>query len=96
MPWSIFYSRVLVSTKPILLRGTISVSMSWMNLNDCKNKITAIQKAMEFDDRIPIGLLYREDKATYHQKNTVLSQVTPLLDRKTDSNFVNQLIKSYI
>ena len=63
---------------------------------DCKNKITAMQKAMEFDDRIPIGLLYREDKAAYHQKNTVLSQGTPLLDRKTDSNFVNQLIKSYI
>lgn len=63
---------------------------------DCKNKITAMQKAMEFDDRIPIGLLYREDKATYHQKNAVLSQGIPLLDRKTDSNFVNQLIKSYI
>ena len=63
---------------------------------DCKNKITAMQKAMEFGDRIPIGLLYREDKATYHQKNSVLSQGTPLLDRKTDSNFVNQLIQSYI
>jgi len=63
---------------------------------DCKNKITAMQKAMEFDDRIPIGLLYREDKATYHQKNAVLSQGIPLLDRKTDPNFVNQLIKSYI
>ncbi|UZT81709.1 thiamine pyrophosphate-dependent enzyme [Caproicibacterium sp. BJN0003] len=63
---------------------------------DCKNKITAMQKAMEFDDRIPIGLLYREDKATYHQKNAVLSQGIPLLDRKTDPNFMNQLIKSYI
>jgi 2-oxoglutarate ferredoxin oxidoreductase subunit beta len=55
-----------------------------------------MQKAMEFDDRIPIGLLYREDKATYHQKNAVLSQGIPLLDRKTDPNFMNQLIKSYI
>jgi 2-oxoglutarate ferredoxin oxidoreductase subunit beta len=63
---------------------------------DCKNKITAMQKAMEFDDRIPIGLLYREDKATYHQENAVLSQGIPLLDRKTDPNFMNQLIKSYI
>ena len=63
---------------------------------DCKDKTAAMQKAMEFGDRIPIGLLYREDKATYHQKNPVLSQGTPLLDRKTDSNFVNQLIQSYI
>lgn len=63
---------------------------------DCKNKITAMQKAMEFGDRIPIGLLYREDKVTYHQKNVVLSQGTPLLDRKTDLDLVNRLIKSYI
>ena len=63
---------------------------------DCKNKLAAMQKAMEFGDRIPIGLLYREDKATYHQKNAVLNQGAPLLDRKADLNLVNQLIKSYI
>ena len=63
---------------------------------DCKNKTAAMQKAMEFGDRIPIGLLYREDKATYHQKNAVLKQGVPLLNRKTDLNLVNQLIKSYI
>lgn len=63
---------------------------------DCKDKITAMQKAMEFGDRIPIGLLYREEKSTFHQKNEVLNQGTPLLDRKTDPDFVNQLIKSYI
>jgi len=60
-----------------------------------KNKIDAMQKAMEFGDRIPIGLLYREDKVTFHQKNAILNQGTPLLDRKTDLNYMNQLIKSY-
>lgn len=63
---------------------------------DCKDKIAAMQKAMEFGDRIPIGLLYREEKATYHQKNHVLNQGTPLLDRKTNPDFVKELIKSYI
>jgi 2-oxoglutarate/2-oxoacid ferredoxin oxidoreductase subunit beta len=63
---------------------------------NCKNKIDAMQKALEFGDRIPIGLLYKEDKATFHQKNVVLSQGTPLIDKKTDLNFMNQLIKSYI
>ena len=63
---------------------------------DCKDKTAAMQKAMEFGDRISIGLLYREEKKTYHQKNEVLKQETPLLDRKTDSDFVNRLIKSYI
>jgi len=55
-----------------------------------------MQKAMEFGDHIPIGLLYREDKATFHQKNVVLRQGTPLLDKKTDFHYMNELIKSYI
>jgi len=66
------------------------------NSYNCKNKMDAMQKAMEFGDHIPIGLLYKEDKASFHQKNTVLSQGTPLLDRKTDLDYMNQLIKSYI
>ena len=61
-----------------------------------KNKMNAMQKAMEFGDHIPIGLLYREDKVTFHQKNVVLRQGTPLLDKKTDLHYMNELIKSYI
>ena len=63
---------------------------------DCHDKISAIQKAMEFDERIPIGVLYQEDKASFHQKNVVLKQGIPLLDRQTDPGYVDQLIKSYI
>lgn len=63
---------------------------------DYSNKAAAIQKAMEFDDRIPIGILYKEQKSTYHDKNEVLKQGKLLLDRKTELEIVNQLIKSYI
>lgn len=63
---------------------------------DPTDKIAAMQKAMEFGDRIPIGLLYREEKATYHQKNAVLKQGIPLIDRKTDFKYINQVIESYI
>lgn len=63
---------------------------------DAKNKAAAMEKAMEFDEKIPLGILYREEKCTYHQKNTVLQQGTPLLDRKTDPALLNRLIASYI
>ena len=63
---------------------------------DCRNKAVALQKALEFDDRIPIGVLYLEQKRTYHQKNEVLKQGVSLLDRRTDPDFMKQLIKSYI
>ncbi len=64
--------------------------------HDAGNKITAMQKAMEFDKKIPLGILYREEKSTYHQKNVVLQQGTPLLERKTDPTLMKRLIASYI
>ena len=63
---------------------------------DRKDKLVAIQKAMEFGDRIPIGILYEDLKPTYHQKNNVLKNEIPLLDRKTNQDLLNKLIKSYI
>lgn len=63
---------------------------------NCKDKAAALQRAMEFGDRIPTGLLYLEEKSTFHQKNEVLKQGEPLLDRKTMPDFVNRLIKTYI
>lgn len=61
-----------------------------------KDKIAAMTRAMEFGEKIPIGVLYHEDKCTYHQKNVVLQQGTPLLDRTTDPTVMNRLITSYI
>jgi len=63
---------------------------------DRSDKTIALQKAMEFGDRIPLGVLYYEEKKTYHQKNEVLKQGTPLLERKTEPAFVNRLIETYI
>lgn len=61
-----------------------------------QNKVAAMTKAIEFEERIPLGILYREEKSTYHQKNAVLKQGTPLLERKTDQALMKRLIASYI
>jgi 2-oxoglutarate ferredoxin oxidoreductase subunit beta len=66
------------------------------NSHDSQDKIGAMQRAMEFDEKIPLGILYREEKSTYHQKNVVLKQGTPLLERKTDPTLIKRLIASYI
>jgi 2-oxoglutarate ferredoxin oxidoreductase subunit beta len=63
---------------------------------DCSDKAAAMSKAMEFGDSIPIGILYKEQKSTFHEKNAVLKEGGPLLDRKTDPEFVNRLISAYI
>lgn len=63
---------------------------------DSGDKAAAMQKAMEFDDRIPIGILYKEPMKTYHDNNEVLRQDKPLLDIKTEPELIKRLIKSYI
>ena len=64
--------------------------------HNAKSKTAAMEKAMEFGEKIPLGILYREDKRTYHQKNVVLQQGAPLLERTTDPTVMNRLIASYI
>lgn len=65
------------------------------NSHNPQDKIAAMTRAMEFGEKIPLGVLYHEDKCTYHQKNVVLQQGTPLLDRTTDPAVMNRLIASY-
>ena len=63
---------------------------------DPADKGAAMMQAMEFGDRIPIGILYREEKKTFHQKNPVLREGGPLLDRLTEPAVVQGLIREFI
>lgn len=66
------------------------------NAYDASDKMAAIHKSMEFGDRIPLGILYQEQKPTFHQKNVVLKSGIPLLDQKCNPTVVNSLIKEFI
>jgi len=68
-------------------------------LDDAYNsldKLTAMQKAMEFGDKIPIGVLYQEQKSTFHQKNFVLKNGEPLVDRKSNPAVIQNIMKEFI
>lgn len=60
------------------------------------DKMAAMQRAMELAEKIPIGVLYREEKPTFHQKNKVLAAGGPLLDREADSGVLESLIHKLI
>lgn len=63
---------------------------------DASNKMAALQKSMEFGDRIPLGVLYKEQKDTFHQKNTVLKSGSPLIDQTCNLVVADRLIKEFI
>ena len=62
---------------------------------DSTDKMAALQKAMEFDDKIPIGVIYREERQTFHQKNKVLQSGIPLIDRESNPALMNQLLQEF-
>jgi len=59
---------------------------------DPTNKLKAMEKAMEWGDRIPIGIIYCEEKPTYCDKIEFLREGPPLVDRPVDL----QKIKGYL
>lgn len=63
---------------------------------DSSNKMKAFEKAMEEGDSLPIGVIYREVKPTFHEKHAILSKGRPLLDIKTDPQVLNKLINEFI
>ncbi len=63
---------------------------------DATDKAAAMQKAMEFGDKIPIGVLYQEQKDTFHQKNNVLKSGVPLIDQKSDPAVIQKFINEFI
>jgi len=62
---------------------------------DCTDKLVAMQKSMEFEDKIPIGILYRQERQTFHQKNVVLKSGLPLLDREVNPEIIDKLLKEF-
>lgn len=63
---------------------------------DPYDKAKAITKAMEFGDRIPTGILYREDRLDYHGTNKVLAGKEPLVDQIQDSKALEELMREFV
>jgi 2-oxoglutarate/2-oxoacid ferredoxin oxidoreductase subunit beta len=63
---------------------------------DPSDKLVAISKAMEFDDKIPIGVIYKENKLSFHEKNTTLKSGMPLIDKKFDPLNVQKILTEFV
>jgi len=66
---------------------------SGYNPND---KLAALKTAMEFADKIPTGIIYEEQKRTYHEKNRVLSTGVPLLNQERDSSLIEKYCQEFV
>ena len=62
---------------------------------DYTNKISALEKSMEFGDKIPIGIIYKEQSADYQSKRAYLYDGTPIIDKKHDVEKIKQIISKF-
>jgi 2-oxoglutarate ferredoxin oxidoreductase subunit beta len=61
---------------------------------DKSDRAEAMKRAMEFGDKIPLGVLYRAEKPTYKDRNPALNG-PPLAGREPDLALVDRLIQSH-
>jgi 2-oxoglutarate ferredoxin oxidoreductase subunit beta len=72
---------------------------------DPANRLQAFSKSLEWSDKIPIGVIYRKDKADYHQHIPTLSarggsasggKDTPLAKQPHDKKKVAELLRDFV
>lgn len=64
--------------------------------HNTSDRLSAMARAMEEGDRIPIGVFYKVQEPTFHDKYGLLANGTPLIDRKTDPNSVRSLMDGFL
>jgi 2-oxoglutarate ferredoxin oxidoreductase subunit beta len=62
---------------------------------DPGDKMAAFEKAREWGDRIPIGLIYREERATYEEQLPALKR-GPLVRRELDPMQTEKLLSEFL
>ena len=63
---------------------------------DPHDKMAAIQKSLEFGDKIPTGIIYQEQKQTFHDKNKVLATAIPLCEQKLDPSLLEKYSQEFV
>ena len=63
---------------------------------DPSNRLAAMEKAMEWGERIPTGILYMQNKPDFNEKLNFLKSGPPLVDRKVDLKKVQSYMKDFI
>lgn len=63
---------------------------------DFTDRKSAMEKAMEWGDRIPLGIIFKEEKTTYHDKIHFLKDGDSMVDREFDIKKINKFIRQFM
>jgi 2-oxoglutarate/2-oxoacid ferredoxin oxidoreductase subunit beta len=60
-----------------------------------EDRVRAFEKAMEFGDKIPLGVIYRHDRPVFHESFSALHK-GPLVDQSFDPRRSQNIIKEFL
>ncbi|NCD07862.1 MAG: 2-oxoacid:ferredoxin oxidoreductase subunit beta [Negativicutes bacterium] len=63
---------------------------------DPQNKLLAMEKSMEWGDKIPIGIFYKEEKPDFHDKIDFLKTGASLVDIDIDLDKISRFMKDFM
>lgn len=63
---------------------------------DYKNKLKAIEKSMQWGDKIPLGILYKEEKPDFHDKISFLKNGKSLIDSEIKPKETSKYIEDFL
>lgn len=63
---------------------------------DSTDKLSAIETSMQWGDKIPIGILYKEIKPNFHDKIDFLRDGKPLIDMDIDLNKIKGFMQDFV
>ena len=63
---------------------------------DAGNRLAAMETAMEFEERIPIGVLFEKEQPTYHEKHPALKDGQILAERRNDSALIDKFMRELV
>ena len=63
---------------------------------DATNKLKAIEKSMEWGDKIPLGILYKENKPDFHDKIDFLRDGDALIDKDIDLEKIKGFMQDFV
>lgn len=63
---------------------------------DASDRLKAMEKAMEWGERIPLGILYKKEKQTFAEKFEFLNGSQTLIDKETDMERVKGYLRDFM
>ena len=64
--------------------------------HDTQNRLAAMERAMEFGDRIPIGVLYERPQPTFHERHSALKDGQVLAGRRNDPALIAKYMQEMV